>query len=913
MSSESTALENLKSLVAQLSEAAGNVEPDDLSRLAKMHGWCDSMMAATGPESLRPEEFVFAGVQAVSLGLESIILDEAPNAIAALEEVRGGIEELAKLLSTGMGQVGGSSTPSDTAPAEAGESAASPSDEQMAPPAAADVDGDAFAQPAAMEPAADTAALLAGEGTGDPGTSNTASDESAAAPFIEPQDVSPACDQIQEAEQELATSAAGPAEEPAAAATEDVPEAYSSEPLILDPKEYEFVQAFVEEASEHIESVEQAVLEVERDPGDAEQIDSLFRPFHTIKGMAGFLNLRDINCLTHEVETLLDQGRKGKREVTPGTIDLIFDVVDILKAQINAVGAYISNPTGEPVAQPPVGDMIGYLRQVVAGDVEPESKSPSAGSPDKKIGENLVEQGATTAEVVGDALERQQEADDPKHTGELLVEMGAVTPRQVSQAIRPQSQAKGTPAVPSAPSTPTPPVAAATEASVRIETAKLDALVDMVGELVIAQTQVNANPQVGTEPKLSKDVSQVTKIVRDVQAVAMSMRMIPIGGTFQKMARLVRDVSRKAGKKVELIISGEDTELDKNVIQQISDPLVHMVRNAVDHGIETPEAREAAGKDSVGKVHLAAYHQGGNIVIEINDDGKGLDPAALQAKAIEKGIIQPGDELTESQTYNLIFAPGFSTAAVVTDISGRGVGMDVVKRNLEQLRGKVDITSRKGEGSTFSIRLPLTLAIIDGMVVKVDSERFIIPTINIEQALRPLPDQITTVQQKGEVLNVRGRLVPLVPLNQIFGFGAPVSPCDAMVVIAQADGSPVGVVVDELLGQQQVVIKTLGERFQKLRGISGAAILGDGRIGLILEMSGLLSLHTDRRLAKHHFGSSLSATALAKTAHREVPTNGTNGQSAAEDQAPSPVEATDPQAADVAPDLDMEQPTPVLV
>ena len=319
---------------------------------------------------------------------------------------------------------------------------------------------------------------------------------------------------------------------------------------------------------------------------------------------------------------------------------------------------------------------------------------------------------------------------------------------------------------------------AAGEQSVRIDTAKLDVLVDMVGELVIAQTQVSANPQVTADPKLTKDVTQATKIVRDVQDVAMAMRMIPIGPTFQKMARLVRDVSRKVGKNVQLTISGEDTELDKNVIQQIADPLVHMVRNAVDHGIEPPEARRAAAKPEAGQVHLAASHQGGNIVIEIGDDGRGLYPKALIEKGIEKGVVQADENLSDQQAYQLIFAPGFSLAKEVTGISGRGVGMDVVRRNIEQLRGKVEITSRLGEGSTFSIRLPLTLAIIDGMILRVGTERFIIQTVTVEQALRPRTEQITTVQRKGAVLNVRGRLIPLVQLGSLFGLSRPVDPCD---------------------------------------------------------------------------------------------------------------------------------------
>ena len=272
-----------------------------------------------------------------------------------------------------------------------------------------------------------------------------------------------------------------------------------------------------------------------------------------------------------------------------------------------------------------------------------------------------------------------------------------------------------------------------------------------------------------------------------------------------------------------------------------------MVRNAVDHGIEPAETRQACGKSAAGNVHLSACHQGGNIAIEISDDGKGLDSAALVRKAIEKGLVQPGTELSEQEAFALVCAPGFSTAERVTDISGRGVGMDVVRRNVEQLRGRVEIRSEKGRGSTFTLRLPLTLAIIDGMVVGVGTERFIIQTIAIEQSLRPVPSQITTVRHKGAVVNVRGRLVPLIQLGELFGLTGRIDPCQAMVVIGHAEGRQIGLVVDRLIGQQQVVIKTLGERFEKLKGIAGGAILGDGRVGLILEMSGLLAAFHSRR------------------------------------------------------------------
>lgn len=604
------------------------------------------------------------------------------------------------------------------------------------------------------------------------------------------------------------------------------PAAYESVPLILNANELDFIKGFVEEAREHLEAIEAAVLEVERCPDDTARIDDLFRPFHTIKGIAGFLNLRDINCLTHEVETLLDQGRKGKRTVTTGIIDLVLAVVDLLKIQIADIDAWVFEPHSEPVFQPPVAEMINRLRAVVDGRLDPDEGIPPRQNSECSTRESSKVQASADGQVdTGCGV-----ASPPTPAvSPLAQEAGRVEDGKRGGATGPSAPA---PAVSSS-------VTATGDRSIRIDTEKLDSLIDMVGELVIAQTLVNMSEDVASNHRLARDVTQVTKIVRDVQELAMAMRMVPIGPTFQKMARLVRDVSRKAGKQVNLTISGEDTELDKTVIQEIGDPLVHMVRNAVDHGIERPDARREAGKPETGEVHLRAGHEGGNIVISIRDDGKGLDPEVLLAKGIEKGLVPPDAELSEQEIFALILAPGFSTAAQVTDISGRGVGMDVVKRNIEQLRGRVEIVSEKGAGTTFTIRLPLTLAIIDGLVIRAGSERFVLSTISIQQSLRPVPEAITSVHHRGEVLNVRGEMIPLIQLGVLFGLGEPINPCEAMVVIAHCEGRLVGLVVDELIGQQQVVIKTLGERFGKLQGVSGAAILGDGRVGLILEMSGL--------------------------------------------------------------------------
>ncbi|GJM24309.1 MAG: chemotaxis protein A [Phycisphaerae bacterium] len=795
--------DSAKTYLSELGDLSKTVDRDDLPGLAKMHELCGSL---TSPEvvGLSPDGQKIASEMVTTL--ESLIFGEIADAGEAIQGVQDAIGSL--IASCG-----------DDVPTAAAEEIAGTPDTASVTDQLDKIFEDAT--PAAEEPQAIETPLPA----------------ESVAPEVQPTDAEPA--QIE-------------ASETLEADESETQAGYVAEPLIISNDEIEMVAGFVEEAGEHLDAIEAAVLEVERSPSDAEAIDSLFRPFHTIKGAAGFLNLRDIVSITHEAETLLDQARKGSRQVTHGLIDLVFEVVDILKVQFDGIRGHLANPSNDAIPQPPIETMIANLRDVVAGRIEPVGSNPPAGDSDKKIGENLVEQGSVPQEAVDFAVEGQQRTDEPKKVGEKLMEMGVANAKQISQGLRPQAAGKAAPAKPPA-----------GEQSVRIDTAKLDALVDMVGELVIAQTQVSASPHVANDPRLAKDVTRSTKIVRDVQDAAMAMRMIPIGPTFQKMARLVRDVARKVGKNVELTISGEDTELDKNVIQQIGDPLVHMVRNAVDHGIEPADVRLAAGKSASGKVSLSAFHSGGNIVIEITDDGKGLNAEALIKKGIEKGIISEDDQLTAEQAYDLIFAPGFSTAEQVTGVSGRGVGMDVVRRNIENLRGKCDITSTQGKGSTFSIRLPLTLAIIDGMVLRVGAERFIIQTVTVENALRPTSDQITSVQHKGSVLNARGRLIPLVPLGPLFGFSENVDPCDAIVVIAQHEAGEIGIIVDELIGQQQVVIKPLGERFQKLRGISGAAILGDGKVGLILDVSGIVAAQQTVKLSNEPQGANQLAPVLS--------------------------------------------------
>ena len=389
------------------------------------------------------------------------------------------------------------------------------------------------------------------------------------------------------------------------------------------------------------------------------------------------------------------------------------------------------------------------------------------------------------------------------------------------------------------------PAAAAAGASIRVDTLKLDGLIDLVGELVIAQSMVVQGTQADepTDDHLARALGRLRGITSDLQRTAMSLRMVPIRGTFQKMTRLVRDAAAELGKDVKLVLDGEETELDRTVIEQIGDPLVHMIRNAIDHGIEPPAVRAAAGKPRAGTIRLSAFHQGGFVVVRIADDGRGLDPARIRAKAVERGLLGVDAVLDDRDTLELIFAAGFSTAEQVTGLSGRGVGMDVVRRNIEGIRGKIEIESTVGGGTTFTIFMPLTLAIIEGLIVAVGEQRFVVPTLSVRESLRPLPADVSTVQGRGELVNVRGRLVPLLRLGPHVGVATrATTPADGIVVVVEAGQECRGLLVDDLLGKQEVVIKSLGETFAGRRGFAGAAILGDGRVGLILDTNALVRL-----------------------------------------------------------------------
>ena len=568
------------------------------------------------------------------------------------------------------------------------------------------------------------------------------------------------------------------------------------------------IAEFVGEARGHIESAEAGVLRVEEHPDDLEAINAIFRAFHTIKGVAGFLNLKAIGSLAHAAENLLDLGRQGQIKLVGVNVDVILESIDLMKVLIARLEEAMSSGF-VPSADERLPQLLERLHACATGQATAVSVAAVAAAP------------SVTAEP------RDAKAQAALET--------------------PQSPALATATAAPAPAASSASATTSTDASVKVSTSRLDSLIDMVGELVIAESMVRQGlgSLSGEDQKLARNVAHLGKITRNLQDLSMSMRMVPIQATFQKMARLVRDLGRKSGKQTELTMVGAETELDRNVVEAIADPLVHMIRNACDHGIEPPDERQRAGKPAAGQVELKAYHQSGNIVIEINDDGRGLRKDKILKKALAAGLVKEGQQLADSEIFNLIFHAGLSTADKVTDVSGRGVGMDVVKRNVEALRGQIDIRSVEGKGSTFTIRLPLTLAVIDGLAVRVGAERYIVPITSVEQSLRPRPEQLSTVQQRGEMCTVRGRLLPVIRLHRLFNLTPRTEQIsEGLVVIVQDNQRRCCLFVDELLGQQQVVIKSLGAGIGKVAGISGGAILGDGNVSLILDVPGVIDSAT---------------------------------------------------------------------
>src|SRR5579884_1767308 len=560
--------------------------------------------------------------------------------------------------------------------------------------------------------------------------------------------------------------------------------------LAQDP---ELVGDFLLESSEHLASIEAQLLTLERDPANSEAIHSIFRAFHTIKGLAGFLDFHAIRDVAHEVETLLDKARNNELAITPAVVDIVLESADYLKGWMAHIKAELAGNHGPAPLRNEALEC--RIRQCADPATMPEPVSVSSG-----------------LQVLSEAIEK------PAPSESSAVPVPQETPKQRNAAASSDLRA------------------------IKVDTAKLDYLVEMVGEMVISQSLISHDPDITRmkNPRLLRNMSQAMRITGEVQKTAMAMRMVPVGTLFQRNVRLVRDLARKAGKKLELVIDGEETELDRTIVEDLADPLMHMVRNAADHGIESPAERATAGKPAVARIALRASHQGGNIIIEVSDDGRGLNREKILKKAREKGLIEGGDHLPDSEVFQLIFAPGFSTAEQITDISGRGVGMDVVRKNIQKMRGRIDIQSEPGQGTTFLIKLPLTLAIIDGLVVGVGQERYIVPMFAVHETLRPTKEMISVLPSGSEMALIRGKVIPVLRLSRQFG----VTPrseeiAESLMIICEGQGRRFCAIVDDLIGKQEVVIKNLGKTFKGIPGIAGGAILGDGRVGLILDMDGI--------------------------------------------------------------------------
>lgn len=576
--------------------------------------------------------------------------------------------------------------------------------------------------------------------------------------------------------------------------------------LNQDPQ---LVGDFLMEAREHLANIEARLLEIEQGAHTAETLHSAFRSFHTIKGLAGFLEYEVIQQVSHEVETLLDLARNGKLDIQAATVDVILQSGDYLALWLNAIEA--AQQGRDFAAPPPPDELLARVRAAASGKPRPEPEPvPAAAALPLWDDEPAVD--ARAAAAVPPAAEP------------AAAEQPGAAAGAGSQAAQGAGGRSGEVSL------------------VKVDTAKLEYLVDMVGELVIAQSMLRHNQDLSAvrSPKLQRDVAHLTRVTAEVQKTAMAMRMVPIGQLFKRMTRLVRDLARKSGKLAELEMHGEEVELDRTIVEELSDPLVHMLRNSMDHGLEPAEERVAAGKSAMGRVRLKASHQAGMIVIEIGDDGRGLDRVRIFRKAVERGLVAPDAALSDSEVYQLIFEPGFSTAEKVTDVSGRGVGMDVVRKHINKLRGRIDITSTPGAGTVFQLKLPLTLAIIDGLVVLVGGERYIVPIFAVREMFRPAAEKIFTVEGRGEMVMVRDRLLPVIRLGARLGVASRIEdPSQGVMIVGESDTRTFCLLVDELAGKQEVVIKSLGSVFRDVRGVAGGAILGDGRVGLILDLATL--------------------------------------------------------------------------
>ncbi len=648
-------------------------------------------------------------------------------------------------------------------------------------------------------------------------------------------------------------------------------------------------EAFREEAYELLSELESSLLELEENPEDQDLVGQVFRAMHTIKGSGSMFGFDDISAFTHDVETVFDLVRDQKIPVTNNLVNLSLSARDQILAMLDA-------GTGQgTVDEVQTRRLTEQFRALIPGqesdaatmEEEPQTKPDGKQECSYRIwfkpcaeiflsGTNPV---ALLNELrdLGSCHIRGVMDDLPELEGlnpelcyssweiKLTTDRGRGEIEDVFIFVEDESEIhidlldahEAAPAAPAAKDTAPLPLqseqpqspgrskapaenksSANAEASIRVPASKLDSMVDLVGELVTIQSRLSQTAAGREDAELMSIAEEVERLTGELRDNILNIRMLPIGSTFSKFKRLVRDLSQELGKNIELKTSGADTELDKTVIEKLNDPLIHLIRNSLDHGIETPEERKAAGKSEVATVHLAAIHSGDSVIIEINDDGRGINIDAIRSKAIEKGLIAQSDELSDKELFQLLFAPGFSTAKTISSVSGRGVGMDVVKRAIEALRGSIEISSSRGEGTRVSIRIPLTLAIIESLLVGIGNSKYVLPLNLVEECIELSREDVERSHGRS-LAKVRGHLVPYIPLREHFDTEG-TRPDIEQIVIANINGSQVGFVVDHVVGEHQTVIKSLGPIYRDAQGVSGATILGDGTVALILDVSELM-------------------------------------------------------------------------
>ena len=634
----------------------------------------------------------------------------------------------------------------------------------------------------------------------------------------------------------------------------------------------EIMEDFLIEAFELIEQIDHDLVELESNPEDLELLNRIFRVAHTVKGSSSFLNFDVLTELTHHMEDVLNKARKGELKITPDIMDVVLESVDMMKGLLES----IRDNGSDSAAGIDIKNICVRLTQISEGEApSAAAEAPAAPSPEPVKEPEPVTPAVEAAPEVSDAeLSKLSDSEVEAEIERLLkVRKAEDQARRASKGIAPKSPEEIAPAASAAPAPAAKPApsrerdadkkvpaassssAVAQEQTIRVEVKRLDHLMNLIGELVLGKNRLlkiydDVEERYEGEKfleELNQVVSSLSLVTTDIQLAVMKTRMLPIAKVFNKFPRMIRDLSRDLGKQIDLEISGEETELDKSIVEEIGDPLVHIIRNSCDHGIEDPETRKAMGKPEKGLVQLKAYNEGNHIVVEIVDDGKGLDADMLKAKSIEKGIIteREADAMSEKEAFGLIFKPGFSTAAKVTNVSGRGVGMDVVKTNIEKLNGIIDIESEVGKGTVMKLKIPLTLAIIQSLLVGTQEEFYAIPLASVLETVRVPIDDIYTIDGKN-VLRLRDEVLSLVRLSDVFGVNKVFDGGDqTYVVIIGVAEAKLGIIVDTLVGQEEIVIKSMGDYLQNIPGIAGATIRGDGRVTLIIDVGAMMEMAKD--------------------------------------------------------------------